>query len=222
MFSAAAPAEALLSAADRAVRLAEQAATVAACTNCKLAAGRYKTVFGSGAPTAELMFIGEAPGADEDRQGLPFVGRAGELLGKIIGAMGLTRKQVYIANIVKCRPPQNRDPESEEVAACRGFLEQQLSLVRPRVIVALGRVAAQALLGTDMPLARLRGCWYQLAGADLRITYHPAALLRNPDLKRPTWDDMQLVRDRLASLANERGEAPGRPGEVTSDSAEQP
>jgi DNA polymerase len=143
------------------------------------------------------MFIGEGPGAEEDRQGLPFVGRAGELLTKIIQAIGRTRDEVYIANIVKCRPPGNRDPQPDEVAACRPYLEEQIALVAPRVIVALGRIAAQTLLGTDAPIGRLRGRWFTVLGVPTMVTYHPAALLRNPALKRPTWEDMQQVRDRL-------------------------
>ncbi len=167
------------------------------CTRCRLAEGRNRVVFGSGDPQAGLMFIGEGPGAEEDRRGLPFVGRAGELLTKIIQAIGLTRDQVYIANVVKCRPPGNRDPQPDEVSACRGYLERQIDLVRPRVIVALGRVAAQSLLGNDLPLGRMRNQWFTVRGVDTLVTYHPAALLRNPSLKRPTWEDMQQVRDRL-------------------------
>jgi DNA polymerase len=167
------------------------------CTRCRLAEGRNKVVFGSGPIGAELMFIGEGPGAEEDKQGLPFVGRAGELLTKIVGAMEMRREDVYIANIVKCRPPGNRDPQPDEVAACGGYLEKQIALVAPKVIVALGRIAAQALLGTDTPIGRMRGQWYQIHGVPTMVTYHPAALLRNPALKRPTWEDMQQVRDRL-------------------------
>jgi uracil-DNA glycosylase len=181
----------------RAARLAEISAAVAACRLCRLCEGRNKTVFGSGDPAAELMFIGEGPGAEEDRQGLPFVGRAGELLTKIIQAIGRTRDEVYIANIVKCRPPGNRDPQPDEVAACRPYLEEQIALVAPKAIVALGRIAAQTLLGTDAPIGRLRGRWFTVLGVQTMVTYHPAALLRNPALKRPTWEDMQQVRDRL-------------------------
>jgi DNA polymerase len=144
------------------------------------------------------MLIGEGPGAEEDRRGEPFVGPAGQLLDKIIAAIGLTREQVYIANVVKCRPPGNRDPLPEEVAACRAYLDAQIDLVRPKAIVALGRVAAQSLLGNDLPLGRLRGVWHKVRGVDLRVTYHPAGLLRNPNWKRPCWEDMQVVRDRLA------------------------
>jgi len=173
------------------------AAFAAGCTRCRLAEGRTTVVFGSGDPDAELMFIGEGPGAEEDRQGLPFVGPAGELLTKIVAAIGLERERCYIANIVKCRPPGNRDPLPDEVAECRGYLERQIDLIRPRVIVALGRVAAQTLLQTDQPLGRLRGHWHKVRGVPTRVTYHPAALLRNASWKRPTWEDMQVVRDRL-------------------------
>lgn len=173
------------------------AATAAVCTRCRLAEGRTKVVFGCGNPAAELMFVGEGPGAEEDRQGLPFVGAAGELLTRIIQAIEMTRDEVYIANVVKCRPPGNRDPQPEEVAACRGYLEKQIALVRPRILVALGRVAAQTLLGNDAPIGRLRGQWFKVQGIPTMVTYHPAALLRNPALKRPTWEDMQQVRDLL-------------------------
>ena len=184
-------------AAGRAAALAALAETVAGCTRCRLSEGRSKVVFGSGNPNAELMFIGEGPGAEEDRQGLPFVGPAGELLTRIIQAIEMRREDVYIANVVKCRPPGNRDPEPDEAAACRGYLERQIELVRPRVIVALGRIAAQTLLGNDSPIGRMRGQWYQVKGVPTMVTYHPAALLRNSALKRPTWEDMQQVRDRL-------------------------
>jgi DNA polymerase len=173
------------------------AAVVAACRECKLCTTRNLTVFASGDPQARLMLVGEGPGAEEDKQGLPFVGAAGELLNKILAAIGLARDQVYVANIVKCRPPGNRDPEPDEVRACFGYLEKQIELVQPAVLVALGRYAAQTLLGTDASLTRLRGEWHDLHGIPLRVTYHPAALLRNAAWKRPTWEDMQLVRDRL-------------------------
>ena len=191
-------------AGERATQLDAVGVEASACTRCRLAEGRRSVVFGSGAVGAELMFIGEGPGAEEDKQGLPFVGRAGELLTRIIEAIELRRQEVYIANIVKCRPPGNRDPQPDEVAACRGFLERQIDLVGPRVLVALGRIAAQTLLGSETPIGRLRGQWYAVRGVPLMVTYHPAALLRNPSLKRPTWEDMQLVRDRL------RAAAPGR------------
>ena len=169
------------------------------CSACRLHKTRSSVVFGSGNPEADLMFIGEGPGAEEDRQGLPFVGRAGDLLTRIIQAIDLTRDDVYIANIVKCRPPRNRDPLAEEAEACSGFLKQQIELVKPRVIVALGRVAAQRLLGSDQALGRMRGQWYEVHGVPTRVTYHPAALLRDASYKRPTWQDMKLVKERLAS-----------------------
>ncbi len=184
-------------AAERAEALAAVAAEAEGCTACKLSGGRRHVVFGSGKADAELMLIGEGPGAEEDRQGLPFVGPAGELLTRILRAIDLEREQVYIANVVKCRPPHNRDPEGDEVTACRGYLERQIALVQPRVIVALGRVAAQALLGTSEALGRLRGRWHEVRGVPARATYHPAALLRYSHYKRPTWEDMQVVRDRL-------------------------
>ena len=178
-------------------RLAEE---VSGCRRCRLCEGRNRTVFGAGDPGARLMFVGEGPGAEEDRTGLPFVGRAGELLTKIIQAIELEREQVYIANIVKCRPPGNREPQPDEVAACRGYLEAQIDAIRPRVLVALGRVAAQTLLGNDTPIGRMRGQWFAVRGVPVMVTYHPAALLRNPSLKRPTWEDMQQVRDRLRAV----------------------
>jgi len=188
-------------AAPRVAELAALAAVAAGCTRCRLAEGRTKVVFGAGNPNAELMFVGEGPGADEDRQGLPFVGAAGELLNKIIQAIERTREEVYIANVVKCRPPGNRDPQPDEVATCRGYLDKQIALVRPRILVALGRVAALTLLGNevgnDAPIGRMRGQWFQVQGIPTMVTYHPAALLRNPALKRPTWEDMQQVRDFL-------------------------
>jgi uracil-DNA glycosylase len=185
--------------AERAARLAQVGTEASACTRCRLAEGRRTVVFGTGNPDADLMFIGEGPGAEEDRQGLPFVGPAGQLLTRIIGAIGLARGDVYIANVVKCRPPGNRDPQPDEVAACRGFLEEQVRLVAPRVLVALGRIAAQTLLGNELPVGRMRGSWYRVFDVPLRVTYHPAALLRNDALKRPTWEDMQVVRDVLSS-----------------------
>ena len=198
MIAPAAPAAPTAPAAERAARLAEVATEASTCTRCRLAEGRRTVVFGTGNPDADLMFIGEGPGAEEDRQGLPFVGPAGQLLNRIIGAIGLQRGDVYIANVVKCRPPGNRDPQPDEVAACRGFLEEQVRLIAPRVIVALGRIAAQTLLGNELPVGRLRGSWHRVFDVPLRVTYHPAALLRNDALKRPTWEDMQVVRDRLA------------------------
>jgi len=169
------------------------------CRRCGLCETRSRAVFASGDPRARLMLVGEAPGAEEDRQGLPFVGPAGELLNKILEAIGLRRDEVYVANVVKCRPPGNREPQPDEVAACRYYLDSQIDLVRPALLVALGRVAGQSLLGRDSSLARMRGDWHEVRGIPLRVTYHPAALLRNAAYKRPTWEDMQLVRDRLRS-----------------------
>ncbi|HVR28265.1 MAG TPA: uracil-DNA glycosylase [Thermoanaerobaculia bacterium] len=191
----------VLTAPERASALEQLAAEARGCERCDLAQSRTHVVFGCGDPDADLMVIGEGPGAREDRQGLPFVGPAGELLTRILLAIDRPRDRVYIANIVKCRPPQNRDPRPEEVAACRSYLDGQIALVRPRVVVALGRVAAQTLLGSDLPVGRLRGEWWQISGIPLRVTYHPAALLRDPGLKRPTWEDMKIVRDRLGELA---------------------
>ena len=192
--------EAAAGAAERQASLEEVAREAAGCEKCRLAKGRQTVVFGVGNPDADLMFVGEGPGAEEDRQGLPFVGPAGELLTKIIRAIELDREDVYIANVVKCRPPRNRDPEPDESAACRPYLDRQIDLVRPRVLVALGRVAAQNLLELDSPLGRMRGRWYEVRGVPTRVTYHPAALLRNAGYKRPTWEDMQIVRDRLRQL----------------------
>jgi DNA polymerase len=164
------------------------------CTQCRLGQARTHFVFGSGNPHAGLMFIGEAPGAEEDRQGLPFVGAAGQLLTRIIEAMGLGRQEVYICNVVKCRPPNNREPLPDEIETCEPYLKRQIELVRPRVICALGRVAAQALLKTTEPMNRLRGRVHQYQGIPLIATYHPAALLRNPQWKRPTWEDIKCLR----------------------------
>jgi uracil-DNA glycosylase family 4 len=168
------------------------------CTRCKLhAQGRKQVVFGSGDANADLMFVGEAPGADEDVQGVPFVGRAGQLLTKIIEAIGLTREQVYIANVIKCRPPENRNPEPDEVDTCEPFLFQQIDTIKPKVIVALGTFAARALLRTLDPISRLRGRVYDYRGAKLIPTFHPAYLLRNPSSKREVWADMKLARELL-------------------------
>jgi DNA polymerase len=169
------------------------------CSRCKLhRLGRTQVVFGVGNPEAELMFVGEAPGGDEDVQGIPFVGRAGQLLTKIIEAIELSRDQVYIANVIKCRPPQNRNPEQDEVDSCEPFLFRQIDAIRPRVIVALGKFAAQALLRTLDPISRLRGRVFEYRGAKLVPTFHPAYLLRNPGSKREVWEDMKLVKRLLA------------------------
>jgi DNA polymerase len=163
------------------------------CTRCKLAGGRKTLVFGVGNPAAELMFVGEGPGADEDVQGEPFVGKAGQLLTKMIEAMGYRREQVYIANVVKCRPPGNRDPEPDEVAACEPFLKAQIAAIRPRILVALGRVAVQTLLRDPTPISKQRGRWREYEGVRLMPTFHPAYLLRNPPEKKKAWEDLQLV-----------------------------
>ena len=169
------------------------------CPRCKLSRSRTHIVFGQGSPKAELMFVGEAPGRDEDEQGLAFVGRAGQLLTKIIEAMGRKREDVYICNVLKCRPPNNRNPEPDEVASCRPFLEEQLRLIAPKAIVTLGTFAAQALLETDESIGRLRGRWRTARGVRVMPTFHPAFLLRSPDRKKDVWHDMKLVRDYLAS-----------------------
>jgi len=166
-----------------------------ACSRCKLhALGRSQVVFGVGNPNADLMFVGEAPGADEDLQGEPFVGRAGQLLTKIIEAIGLTRGDVYIANVIKCRPPGNRNPEPDEVEQCEPFLFRQIDTVKPKVIVALGKFAAQCLLRTNDPITRIRGREFKYRDAVLMPTYHPAYLLRTPSAKREVWEDMKRVR----------------------------
>lgn len=164
------------------------------CTRCKLCGlGRKTIVFGVGSPTADLMFAGEAPGYDEDVQGIPFVGRAGQLLTKIIEAMGLRREDVYIANVIKCRPPENRNPEADEVRTCEPFLFRQIDVIQPKVIVALGTFAAQCLLKTNAPISKLRGRLFPYRGAQLVPTFHPAYLLRSPDKKRDCWEDMKKV-----------------------------
>ena len=168
------------------------------CARCKLhTLGRKQIVFGVGNPNADLMFVGEAPGADEDIQGEPFVGRAGQLLTKIIEAIDLRREDVYIANVIKCRPPGNRNPEPDEVEQCERFLFQQIDTIRPKVIVALGKFAAQSLLRTSDPITRLRGREFKYRDAILMPTYHPAYLLRTPSAKREVWEDMKRVRDIL-------------------------
>jgi DNA polymerase len=167
------------------------------CVRCKLSRGRHHLVFGVGDPSAELVFVGEGPGEDEDLQGEPFVGRAGQLLTRMIEAMGFSRSAVYIANVVKCRPPGNRNPEPEEIDACEPFLRAQLGAIRPKVIVALGKFAAQTLLRDQTAISRLRGRWFSYEGVKLMPTFHPAYLLRSPDEKRKAWDDLQLVMKEL-------------------------
>ncbi len=169
---------------------------VAACTRCGLHRGRTQTVFGVGDRRAEWLIIGEAPGAEEDRQGEPFVGRAGQLLNAMLGAIGLKREQVYIANILKCRPPKNRDPGPDEVACCEPFLSRQIELLRPTIIIAVGRIAGQTLLHTDTPIGRLRGRSYRFGprAIPLVVTYHPAYLLRSPREKAKAWQDLVLAK----------------------------
>jgi uracil-DNA glycosylase len=168
------------------------------CTRCVLhKQGRKQIVFGVGNPRAELMFIGEAPGADEDEKGEPFVGRAGQLLTNMIKAMGLSREEVYIANIIKCRPPGNRKPERDECETCSPFLMRQIETVAPKAIVALGAVAAKTLLAINAPMSELRGRWYDFRGTKLAVTYHPAFLLRDPRQKKETWKDLQMVMKEL-------------------------
>jgi len=184
-------------AAPRPATLAELEASLQGCQLCNLCKERKNIVFGQGNPGAELVLVGEAPGRQEDEQGFPFVGEAGRLLDKILFAMGLNREEVYICNVIKCRPPRNRDPESEEIAACEQFLQGQLEIIKPRLIVTLGRFAAQTLLQSKDSISRIRGHWREYQGIPLMPTYHPAYLLRNPAGKRDVWQDMKQVLDRL-------------------------
>jgi len=185
---------------DKASALATLRDEVLPCTACSLHETRHSTVFGAGNPDAEVVFIGEAPGRDEDIQGEPFVGRSGKLLTKIMSAIGYSRDEVFICNILKCRPPNNRDPQSDEVAACEPHLKRQLAILNPRVICCLGRVAAQTLLGTDASLKRLRETVHFYEGIPVMATYHPAALLRNPSWKRETWNDVRKMRALIDAL----------------------
>jgi uracil-DNA glycosylase family 4 len=185
-------------AALKANNLEELRAAIGDCRRCKLCSGRTNLVFGVGNPNADLMFIGEGPGRDEDLQGEPFVGRAGQLLTDIITkGMGMKREDVYIANVVKCRPPENRNPEPDEVAACEPFLKKQIDLVRPRIIVALGKFAVQTLLQSKVPITKLRGQWHSYHGIKLMPTFHPAYLLRNPADKKLVWEDIKKVIKEL-------------------------
>jgi uracil-DNA glycosylase len=177
--------------------LQELEAVAKPCTACRLHQSRTHVVFGVGNPHAELMFVGEAPGRDEDRQGEPFVGRAGQLLTRIIEAIGMKRQDVYIANVIKCRPPNNRNPEADELARCEPYLIRQIAVVQPRLIVALGTFAAQTLLKTKLPISQLRGRFHTYQGVKLMPTFHPAFLLRNPERKRSVWEDMQMVQREL-------------------------
>jgi uracil-DNA glycosylase family 4 len=175
------------------------------CTRCRLHKGRKNIVFGVGNVHAELMFVGEGPGADEDEQGEPFVGRAGQLLNNMISAMGLNREDVYIANVVKCRPPSNRTPEKDECDTCSPFLMRQIAVIQPKAIVALGAVAAKNLLAMNDSMANLRGRWYDFRGSKLAVTYHPAYLLRDPRQKKETWKDLQMVMKYLGLKAPVKG-----------------
>lgn len=188
---------AAVSPADRAAALRVIQEEIGDCTRCALHTGRTNLVFGDGDPNARLMFVGEGPGAEEDAQGLPFVGKAGQLLNNMIGAMGLKREEVYIANVVKCRPPQNRTPEPDEANTCSPFLFRQIDVIRPELIVALGATAATYLLGQRQPLAGLRGRVHAWRGSKLIVTYHPAFLLRDPRQKKEAWADLQIAMREL-------------------------
>ncbi|MCP4632565.1 MAG: uracil-DNA glycosylase [candidate division Zixibacteria bacterium] len=172
------------------------------CQNCPLGKGRTKFVFGTGNPHAKLMFIGEAPGRDEDLQGVPFVGRAGKLLDKILASVNFTREEIYIANILKCRPPENRDPQSDEISECIPYLNKQIDIIKPQFICCLGRIAAQVLLDTKAALGKMRENDYEYRGVKVFVTYHPAALLRSSTYKRPTWEDMKRLRRYYLKLNN--------------------
>jgi uracil-DNA glycosylase family 4 len=186
----------------RAATLEELRTELGDCQRCKLSSGRTHIVFGVGNPKAQLMFVGEGPGRDEDLQAEPFVGRAGQLLTEIITkGMKMRREDVYIANVIKCRPPQNRNPEPDEIAACQPFLIRQIEIIQPKVLVALGKFAAQTLLGLQTPISRLRGNWHAYHGIKLMPTLHPAYLLRNPNDKRLVWEDIKLVLRELENYA---------------------
>ncbi|MGI9270434.1 MAG: uracil-DNA glycosylase [Woeseiaceae bacterium] len=172
--------------------------SVAACTRCELHKSRTQTVFGVGNRDADWLIIGEAPGAEEDRRGEPFVGRAGKLLDEMLRAAGQDREQVFIANILKCRPPNNRDPEADEAGACRSYLDRQIALLKPKIILAVGRIAAQTLLATDTPVGKLRGTVHQFGDVPMVVTYHPAYLLRSPTQKSKSWQDLCLAMDVAA------------------------
>ncbi|HUV70161.1 MAG TPA: uracil-DNA glycosylase [Terracidiphilus sp.] len=204
-FPAAPEVAAAVPAADRAAALQMIRDEMGDCTRCALHTGRNKLVFGDGDANARLMFVGEGPGADEDAQGLPFVGRAGQLLNNMIAAMGLKREEVYIANVVKCRPPGNRTPEPEEANTCSPFLFRQIDVVRPQVLVALGATAATYLLGHRQPLAGLRGRVHPFRGMQLIVTYHPAYLLRDPRQKKEAWADLQIAMRELGLQAPKAG-----------------
>lgn len=208
------------SAADPADAFESFRAEVLACTRCQLAEGRTTVVFGEGDREADLMVVGEAPGREEDRTGRPFVGRAGRLLNRMLAAIGFDRPQVFICNVLKCRPPKNRDPLPDEVAACRPYLLRQIEMVRPKAIGALGRFAAQALLGTDQSLGRMRGTVHDLMDVPVIATYHPAALLRNQAWKRAAWEDLQLLRRVYDEAGGRDPEATGGTDTVTRGGAD--
>ena len=191
--------------AERAAALQRIRDEIGDCTRCALHAGRNQLVFGDGDPLARLMFVGEGPGADEDEQGVPFVGKAGQLLNNMIGAMGLRREEVYIANVVKCRPPSNRVPDPEEANTCTPFLFRQIDVIRPEVLVALGATAATYLLGQRQPLAGLRGRIHDFRGTKLIVTYHPAFLLRDPRQKKEAWADLQIAMRELGLKPPSKG-----------------
>lgn len=171
---------------------------VSKCQKCRLCETRTNTVFGVGNPNARLLFVGEGPGAEEDKQGIPFVGRAGQLLDKMIAAMNMSREEIYICNVVKCRPPGNRDPEADEIAACEPFLTEQLQVIKPEIMVGLGRYACQTLLNTKEPIAKIRGRWHEYNGVKFMPTFHPAYLLRNPPAKKEAWEDLKAVMAALS------------------------
>jgi DNA polymerase len=191
---------------DAAADLERFRESIETCSRCGLSRARNRFVFGTGNPDAGLVLVGEAPGEVEDRIGEPFVGAAGQLLDRILEAIGFKRSDVYIANVLKCRPPGNRDPLPEEVANCLPALRRQIAIIQPRLLLALGRVAAQHLLGTQAPLSRLRGTVHRVDGIPCLVTFHPAALLRNPEWKRPTWEDVQHLRQLYDELV---GDKPG-------------
>jgi uracil-DNA glycosylase len=195
-------------AGDKSAELQLISEDIGDCTRCRLSKGRNKIVFGTGSADADIMFVGEGPGADEDEQGLPFVGRAGQLLNNMINAMGLKREDVYIANVVKCRPPGNRTPERDECDTCSPFLMQQIEVVKPKIIVALGAVAAKNLLAMNDSMANLRGRIYDFKNTKLAVTYHPAYLLRDPRQKAEAWKDLQMVMKHLGMTPPAKAQTP--------------
>jgi len=198
--SAGSPSSGNLGSAPLAQGLEAIRAEIGDCQRCKLAPKRTNIVFGSGSPNAELVFVGEAPGYDEDQQGLPFVGRAGQLLTKIIESINLKREEVYICNVLKCRPPENRNPEPDEVASCNPFLKKQLATIRPKIVCCLGTFAAQTVIQTTSSISKLRGQFFDIDGMRVIATFHPAYLLRSPDKKREVWEDMKQIRAELFRL----------------------